>query len=194
MSKRRVFDEYSSDPRDGTKLRTVLTPGGKHAVGTHSLAQTPNGKHGAWIFKRPGEEEAHKQDNTQSIRNARNKAKREDITGMPARASLSDRAASLGLEMLSVSGPDCAKARNSLSAQVRRAEQPPEDRDAGNAARRANRRANAQVTISVRLHCALLLTTPVRLGVSHKLILMTHLSFDGPRSFKKRRRVRSMIT
>ena len=104
--KRRIFDEYRSDPRDGTKLRTVLTPGGKHVVGTQSLAQTPNGKHEAWLFKRLGEEEAHKQDNTQSIRNARNKAKREDITGMPARASLSDRAANLGLEMLSVSGPD----------------------------------------------------------------------------------------
>ena len=128
----------------------MLTPGGKHVVGTQSLAQTPNGKHEAWLFKRPGKEEAHKQDNTQSIRNARNKTKREEITGMPARASLTARAVSLGMELPLVSAPDRAKARNSLSAQVRRAEQPPEDRDAVNAARRAN----AQVTISVRLHCA----------------------------------------
>jgi hypothetical protein len=81
---------------------------------------------------------------------------------------------------------DAANAARRANGHVRRAEKPPEDRDAGNAARRANRRANAQVTISVRLHCALLLTTPVRLGVSHKPILITHLSFDGPRSFKKR--------
>ena len=135
----------------------MLTPSGKHDVGSKSLAPTPNGKHEAWLFKRPGEEKAHKQDNIQSIRNARNKAKREDITGMPARASLSDRAASLGLEMLSVYGPDRAKARNSLSAQVRRAERPPEDRDAVNAARRANE----QVAKSARWHCVP--CAPVRL-------------------------------
>ena len=134
-----------------------------------------------------------------------------DKSGEPARESLAARARLAGIQPgpLGV-GPERVKAQRALSQEVRRAEhppevrdavnatrrvcraeQPPEDREAGNAARTANRRANAQVTISVRLHCALLLTTPVRLGVSHRPILMTHLSFDGPRSFKKRRRLRS---
>ena len=118
------------------------------------------------------------------------------------------------MEMLLVSGPDLTKARNSLSAQVRRAEQPPEDRDAVNATRRANdqvrraeqpledrddvnatRRVNGQVTISnMRAFALRALYTPVRLGVGSiypKPKLMTHSSFDGPRSSKKRRRLSS---
>ena len=74
-------------------------------------------------------------------------------------------------------------ALNERRRDLRAAEQP-EERDARTERRRdqrapeqlsvdardalnARRRANEQVTISVRLHCALLHTTPVRLGVSN---------------------------
>ena len=74
-------------------------------------------------------------------------------------------------------------AQNERRKDLPAAEQP-EERDALNERRRdqrapeqlsvdardalyARRRANEQVTISVRLHCALLHTTPVRLGVSN---------------------------
>ena len=74
-------------------------------------------------------------------------------------------------------------AQNERQKDLRAAEQP-EERDARTERRRdqrapeqlsvdardalnARRRANEQVTISVRLHCALLHTTPVRLGVSN---------------------------
>ena len=173
MPKKRVVDDYRRDPRDRTQLRAVLTPSGKNVVGTQSLAPTPNGQNEAWLFKLSGEEEARRNENDQSIRDARNKAQREEIAGKRARLSLTHRAQSFSMELPLVSAPDRAKARNSLSAQVRRAEQPPEDRYTVNATRRANgqvqqaeqppedrdaanatRRANGQVTLSVRLYCA----------------------------------------
>ena len=194
-------------------------------MGTLSLAPTPNGQHDTWLFKLSGEEEARRNENDQSIRDARNKAQREEIAGKRARLSLTHRAQSFSMKLPLVSAPDRAKARNSLSAQVRRAEQPPEDRGAANATRRANdqvrraeqlpedrdaanatrrandqarraeqppedrtavnatRRTNDQVTISARLHCAPCthLCVGVR-SISHKPKLMTHSSFDGPRS------------
>ncbi len=91
---------------------------------------------------------------------------------MRARVSLALRAGSSGVDSAE------AKTPKALSQVVLRAEQSVEDRDAANAARRAN----AQITISVPLNCALLHKTPVRLGV--------HL-FDGPRSSTKQRRASS---
>ena len=179
MPNKRVVDNYRRDPHNGTQLRNVYTAGGKTHVGTLSLAPTPNGQHDTWLFKFSGEEEARRNENDQSIRDARNKAQREEIAGKRARLSLTHRAQSFSMKLPLVSAPDRAKARNSLSAQVRRAEQPPEDRDAANATRRANdqvgraeqlpedrdavnatRRANDQVTaclcIARPLHtCAL---------------------------------------
>ena len=69
-------------------------------MGTKSLAPTPDGQHEAWLLTRSGEEKAHKQDNTQSIRDAHNKAKRVEIKGKPARASLAYRAETLGTSRL----------------------------------------------------------------------------------------------
>ena len=104
----------------------------------------------------------------------------------PPRDSLAVRALRLGIgqgEALGL-GPERDKARKELSQEVCRAELSLAERDALNERRRdqrapeqlsvdardalyARRRANEQVTISVRLHCALLHTTPVRLGVSN---------------------------
>ena len=56
-------------------------------MGTQSLAPTPNGQHEAWLFKLSGEKEARRKENGQSIRDARNKAKREEISGKRARLS-----------------------------------------------------------------------------------------------------------
>ena len=62
-----------------TQERTYTS--GKTDVSTQSFAQTPNGELQVWLFKRLGEEEAHAQDNTQSIRDARKKARLEKETG-----------------------------------------------------------------------------------------------------------------
>ena len=114
---KRVFDKYRRDPHDGTQLRNVHTPSGKTRVGIQSLAATPNGEHQAWLFKRPGDEEAHAQDNSQAIRDARKRARRETETGKPARTSLPLRAEALGVGSVGLnmgrplgSGPDPVKA------------------------------------------------------------------------------------
>ena len=215
---RRKFDNVRLTT-DGTMIRDVSSPRGTFED-TQVLSETPNKRNKTWLYDilpgtTTGAAVERRKLNSKAISNVRKKVKGADKSGEPARESLTVRAMLAGIHPgpLGV-GPERVKAQRALSRDVRRAEQPPEDRDAsnaarrtndhvrraeqppedrdaGNAARRANRRANAQVTISVRLHCALLLITPVRLGVSHKPKLITHLSFDGPRSFKKRRRVRS---
>ena len=128
MPKRRVFVEYRRDPHDGTQLRNVLTPSGKTDVGTQSLVATPKGEHQAWLFKHPGEEEAHAEDNSQAVRTARKKARLETKTGKPARTSLALRAEALDIGSVGLnmgrplgSGPDRVKARKALSLEVRRA-------------------------------------------------------------------------
>ena len=95
MPKKRVFDVHRRDPRDGTQLRSVLTPNGKTSVGVQSFVATPGGEHQAWMFMRPGEKEAHAQDNSQAVKNARKKARRETEMGKPARTSLALRAEAL---------------------------------------------------------------------------------------------------
>ena len=80
MPKKRVVDEHRRDPHDGTQLRNVLTPNGKTRVGVQSFVATPDGEHHAWLFMRPGEKEAHAQDNCQAVRTARKKARLETKT------------------------------------------------------------------------------------------------------------------
>ena len=98
MSKKRVFGDYTRDD-DGKQTRNLHTPSGKTHVGTQSFVPTPDGQHihEAWLFKLSGEEEARRKENGQSIRDARNKAKRKEMTGKPTRKSLADRAESLGI-------------------------------------------------------------------------------------------------
>jgi len=91
---KRVFDEYRRNPHDGTQLRNVLTPVGKSDVGTRSFVATPNGEHQAWLFKRPGEEEAYAKDNSQAIRK---KSSLKTKTGKRARLSLPLRAEALDI-------------------------------------------------------------------------------------------------
>ena len=101
---------------------------------------------------RPGEKEAHAQDNSQAVKNARKKARLETETGKPARTSLALRAEALhigspGLIMgtpLGI-GPDREKTQKALSAQVLRAEQSAQERDA----QTARVKAYDQVKVSV---------------------------------------------
>ena len=150
MPKKRVFEEHRRD-RDGTQLRSVLTPNDKTSVGVQSLVATPGGEHQAWLFMRPGEEEAHAKDNSQAVQTARKKARLETKTGKPARTSLALRAEALGIGSgLNMgtplgSGPDREKTQKALSAQVLRAEQSAQERDA----QTARVKAYDQVKVSV---------------------------------------------
>ena len=191
MPKHRTFGGYARD-EDGKQTRTVYSPGGNTHVGKQTFSTKPNGFNEAWLFKRP-DEEARRQDDLQSIRDSRKKAKRGNETGAQARVSLSLRAENSGADSAEGMKPkalsqvalraeqsveerdarnameidrqkDCragqsVDVRGALNAarrahdKVRRAEHPPQDRDA-NAARK-------QVTRSMRWHCAP--CTPVRL-------------------------------
>ena len=166
--------------------RVASTPGGTH-VGEQSLADTPKKLHKAWQFDIPpgataGEAAELRRANGQSCRNARRKAKDEEISDKAALEPLSVRAerASIGLGG-PLFGPERRKAQKALSNVVSRAEQSFQERDALNEGRRdhraaeqpsvdardalnARRRANEQVTISVRLALRALYT-PVRLAV-----------------------------
>ena len=149
---KRVFVGYTRDPQDGTQLRNVHTPRGTTHLGTQSLVATPNGEHQAWLFMRSGEKEAHAQDNSQAVKNARKKARLETETGKPARTSLALRAEALYIGSVGLSmgtplgaGPDREKTQQALSKIVRRAEQSVEERDAVN----AKQKAYDQVKVSV---------------------------------------------
>ena len=183
---KRVYVEHRRGP-DGTQLRNVLTPNGKTRVGVKSFVANPDGEHQAWLFMRPGEKEAHALDNSQAIRNARNKARRETEPGKPSRTSLPLRSEALGVGCVGLnmgkplgSGPDRVKARKALSLEVRRAEQSVKERDAVNAKQKAYDQ--------VKVRCL----SPPPPNTTHVLSvpttkLITHSSFDGPRSTKQRR-------
>ena len=108
-------------------------------MGMQTFNTTPNGRNEAWLFKCP-DEKAREQDDAQSIRDSRKKAKRESKTGMGARVPLARRAESLGVRSAEGMKP------KALSQVVLRAEQSVEERGALNAARRAYE----QVTRSIR--------------------------------------------
>ena len=175
MPEQRVFGSYARD-EDGKQTRTVHSPGGNTQGGKQTLSTTPNGNNEAWLFERPGEE-ARRQDDLQSIRNSRNKNKRGNETGVQARVSLARRAESSGarsaegmkpkaLSQVVLRAEQSAEERDAQNE--RRKDQRAQERDALNERRRdqraaeqssvdardalnARRRANAQVTISVRL-------------------------------------------
>ena len=152
MPKKRVYEEHRRDPHDGTQLRNVLTPNGKTSVGVQSFVATPKGEHKAWLFMRSGEKEAHAQDNSQAVQTARKKARLETKTGKPARTSLARRAEASGVGSVGLNmgtplgiGPDREKTQKALSAQVLRAEQSAQERDA----QTARVKAYDQVKVSV---------------------------------------------
>ena len=148
MPKHRVFGSYGRD-EDGKQTRTVHSPGGNTRVGKQTFNTTPNGRSEAWLFERP-DGKARRQDDVQSIRDSRKKAKRESETGMGARVPLARRAESLGVGSAEGMKP------KALSQVVLRAEQSVEERGALNAARRAYE----QVTRSMRLVFRLFPTNP----------------------------------
>ena len=139
---------------------------------THTLADTPHKQHKAWLYDIPpgataGEAAELRRANGQSCRNARRKAKDEEISDKAALEPLSVRAerASIG-QGGPLFGPERRKAQKALSQKVRQAELSVAEQYALNERRRdqraaesvdtrdalnERRRANEQVTISVRL-------------------------------------------
>ena len=95
MPKQRVFGRYGRD-QDGKQTRTVHTPGSKTHVDTQTFFTTPNSHNEAWLPKLPDEEKARRNDNGQSIRDSRKKAKHENETGKRARVPFALRAESSG--------------------------------------------------------------------------------------------------
>ena len=119
MPKHRVFGSYGRD-EDGKQTRTVHSPGGTTRVGMQTFNTTPNGRNEAWLFERP-DGKARRQDDVQSIRDSRKKAKRESKTGIRARVTLARRAGSSGV------GSAEAKTPKALSQVALRAELSVED-------------------------------------------------------------------
>ena len=89
-------------------------------MGKQAFSTTPNGRNEAWLFKRP-DEEARRQDDRQSIRDSRKKAKHEIKTGMRARVPFARRAGSPGVGSAEGMKP------KALPRVVLRAEQPIEE-------------------------------------------------------------------
>ena len=138
---------------DGNMMRDASSPGGT-LEGTQTFADTPQKKHKAWLFQiQEGASEAAKRRklNSQAVKNARKKAKREEKTGKPARESPAVRAlvAGIHLEPLAGVGPERAKAQKALSKKVCRAELSAEDHVALNG-RRKDLRARAEQTAQKR--------------------------------------------
>ena len=126
---------------DGNMMRDAFSPGGT-LEGTQTFADTPQKKHKAWLFQiQEGASEAAKRRklNSQAVKVARKKAKREEKTGKPARESPAVRAlvAGIHLEPLAGVGPERAKLQKALSKKVCRAEQTAQKRDARNAWQKA---------------------------------------------------------
>ena len=128
MPKHRTFGGYARD-EDGKQTRTVYSPGGNTHVGTQIFSTTPTGNNQDWLFNRH-DEEARRQDDLQSIRDSRKKAKRGNETGVQARGSLSLRAESSGAGSAEGMKP------KALSQVVLQAEQSVEELDALNERRR----------------------------------------------------------
>jgi hypothetical protein len=145
--RKRVADEHRFALDGTTRVRNIRTPEGS-SVGTQTLKETPNKRHKAWQYNEspgatPAEAAMRHKDNTQSIRDARKKAAKEDATGQPTRRSLHDRAGDLdrggGLLVGDSYGfDDRKKKRKAFSEQIRRAEQPIDEKDAQNAVQRAS--------------------------------------------------------
>ena len=142
-------------------------------MGTQALAHTPQKKHKAWQYgatpsTTAGEAAELRKFNAQSIRNARKKAKGAEESEEAPRDSLAVRALRAGIGQADPLGfgPERVKVRKALSQEVCQAELSVAERDAQNErqierraglsvdardAINARRRANEQVTISVRL-------------------------------------------
>ena len=128
-----------------------VTSGGVNTrVGKQTFSTTPSGRNEAFLIKRP-DEEPRRQDDVQSIRDSRKKAKHESKTGMRARVSLARRAESSGVGSAEGMKP------KALSQVVLRAEQSIKERDARNATkidRQIERRAGQSIDVRGALNAA----------------------------------------
>ena len=126
---------------DGKVMGDVYSPGGT-LEGTRTFDDAPKKEHKAWLFQiQEGASAAAKRRklNSQAVKNARKKAKREEKTGKRARESPAVRAlvASIPLEPLAGVGPERAKLQKAFSKKVCRAGQTAQKRDARNAWQKA---------------------------------------------------------
>ena len=124
---------------DGNMMRDASSPGGT-LEGTQTFADTPQKKHKAWLFQiQEGASEAAKRRklNSQAVKNARKKAKREEESGEPARESLAVRAFHAGIHLGPPGvGSERVKVQMALSKKVCRAELSAEDKMALNERRK----------------------------------------------------------
>ena len=178
---------------DGKVMRDIYSPDGT-LEGTQTLDDTPQKKHKAWLFQiQVGASAAAKRRklNSQAVKVARKKAKREEESGEPAHDSLGVRALHAGIHLGPPGvGSERVKAqkaalskklcRAELSAEGKtalnerrkdlRAEQTVQKRDALNARQKAYRQVIRQVIMCMWSSCT-----------QH----LTHPSFDGTRSSKQ---------
>ena len=137
---------------DGNMMRDASSPGGT-LEGTQTFADTPQKKHKAWLFQiQEGASAAAKRRklNSQAVKVARKKAKREEESGEPARDSLGVRALLAGIHLGPPGvGSERVKAQKALSKKVCRAELSAEDHVALNG-RRKDLRARAEQTAQKR--------------------------------------------
>ena len=160
MPKHRLVQEERLSTDGQTTLRSVYTPGGT-PVGTQGFLPTPEGQHRAWLYPPcpdeppEGEVVKRRRDNSQSIKNARKKAKKEEKSGVPTRRSLASRASAVGLSegglFLGKSyglGEERSRAQKTYSEAVRRAELTSPEKDA----RASERRASEQVMVRTSIH------------------------------------------
>ena len=131
---------------DGKITRGALSPGGT-LEGTQTLDGTPLKKHKARLFRiQEGARAAaeRRKRNSQAIKNARKKAKREEETGELARESLAVRALLAGIHLGPLGlGPERAKKQKVQPREVCRAELSAEDQVALNGRRKDPRAERA---------------------------------------------------
>ena len=134
-------------------MRDVYSPGGT-LEGTQTFDDTPKKNNKAWLFQIQEDARAaagHRKLNSQAVKNARKKAKREEESGEPAHDSLGVRALLAGIHLGPPGvGSERVKAQKAaLSKKLCRAELSAEDHVALNG-RRKDLRARAEQTAQKR--------------------------------------------
>ena len=183
-------------------MRDVYSPDGT-LEGTQTPDDTPQKKHKAWLFQiQEGAKAAAKRRklNSQAVKVARKKAKREEESGGPAHDSLGVRALHAGIHLGPPGvGSERVKAQKAaLSKKLCRAELSAEDKTALN-----ERRKDLRAEQTVQKRDALNARQKAYRQVSRQVIMcmcssctqhLTHPSFDGTRSSKQRWRSSSPAT
>ena len=145
-----VYRNSRISPGRSTHLRDAATPNGTD-VGTQRLGPTPKGKNVAWQFirrKGASEEElkTQREKDSQSVKDSRKRAKKEQARGYPVRQPLNQRALAAGTSSSRglFTGPkyeegvDRLLTQNAFSKMVCRAEQSTAEKEKSNKERRAH--------------------------------------------------------